>query len=408
MTFPYRYSRLAEAMQPSPIRELFGLIRRPGMISFAGGLPDPAIFPVEAFADCAGAIRTQGRTALQYGATEGLPELVDELIGRLEPVLGRTPRRSEVLVTTGSQQGMDLLGRVLLDPGDVVVVEAPTYPGALHTFRNLGARFAPVPCDGDGMIVERLPEVVERCTHLTGAPPRLIYSIVNFSNPSGACLSLRRREELVELASRYGIPVLEDDPYGDLRYDGGRIPSVASLAGGAGTVHAGSFSKILAPGVRLAWVTGDPGLVRRMVLAKQGADLCTSTVDQLIVAEYCRRGELERHLLRIVDHYRAKRDAMAQALHEALPAGSASWQTPAGGFFFWLATAADSRSVFERAVNAGVAFVPGPAFFPDPAECVGDGVDGTPFARLCFTFAQPAEIAEGCRRLAAALGRAAG
>ncbi len=402
MTFPYRFSRLAEGMQPSPIRELFPLIRRPGMISFAGGLPDPAIFPVEAFADCASQLRDAGRVALQYGATEGLPELVEQVIARLEPLLGRPLDRGEVLITTGSQQAMDLLGRVLLNPGDVVVVEAPTYPGALHTFRNLGARFAAVPCDGDGMIVARLPEIIEQCRSVTGAPPRLIYTIVNFSNPSGACLSRRRREELAEVAGRFGIPVLEDDPYGDLRYDGRPIPSLAAI-GGPGIVHVGSFSKILAPGVRLAWVAGEPGLVRRMVLAKQGSDLCTSTVDQLLVAEYCRRGELDRHLARIVEHYRAKRDVMAAALVGALPAGRASWHRPGGGFFFWLTLDADSRDVFARAVDAGVAFLPGPAFFPAGSESVGEAVDPAPFARLCFTFAQPAEIEEGCRRLAGAL-----
>jgi 2-aminoadipate transaminase len=405
MAFPYAFSSSARVMRPSPIRELFKMTQRRGMISFAGGLPDPIIFPVDEFASCSEALGEHGRVALQYGASEGYRPLVEEIQKRMEPHLGRPVLAEEVMITNGSQQAMDLLSRVLLDPGDVVLVEAPTYSGAIHTFRNNGARFALVPCDERGMQTDRLVEVIERCRQTTGQSPKLIYTISNFSNPSGACLALERRRVLAEVAARYQIPVMEDDPYGELRYQGVAIPSLFSLARGkGGVVFASSFSKILAPGTRVAWVVGDAPLIRAMVIAKQGTDLCTSMVAQVLVAEYVQRGFLESHLPKIREHYAAKAAAMAHALRAALPAGAASWSAPQGGFFFWLRLAAgDSTAVFHRAVEHGVAFLPGAAFFPETAELVGEALDGAPFARLCFTFAQPAEIEEGCRRLAAAL-----
>jgi 2-aminoadipate transaminase len=401
--FAYRYSRIAGAMRPSPIRELFKMTQRPGMISFAGGLPDPAIFPVAEFAACAEVLRVEGTVALQYGASEGYRPLVTELAGRMGTLLGRPIAPEEVMISSGSAQVVDMVARVLLDPGDVVVVEAPTYPGALHTFRAAGAHFALVPCDKDGMQVEVLPHVIERCRRETGRAPKLIYTIVNFSNPSGVCLAEARRRRLAQLAKELGIPVLEDDPYGELRYLGDRIPPLFSLAEG-GVVFASSFSKVLAPGVRVAWAVGDAELIRKMVIAKQGMDLCTSMVAQVLVTEYCRRGFLDAHLEKIKSHYAAKAAAMTAALREHLPAG-VSFAEPSGGFFFWLRLGRDSQAVFNQAIEEGVAFLPGAAFYPEPAETVGEAVDGRPYARLCFTFAGPDEIGEGCRRLARALGQ---
>jgi 2-aminoadipate transaminase len=303
---------------------------------------------------------------------------------------------------------MDILARVLLDPGDTIAVEAPTYPGALATFRNAGARFLPLPCDEHGMRVGELPGLLAACRRETGRLPKLIYSIVNFSNPSGACLAAARRAELAAVARAHGVPVLEDDPYGELRFRGDAIPSLFSVAGGEGVVFASSFSKILAPGVRVAWVVGDRDLVRRMVIAKQGMDLCTSVVAQVLVAEYAERGFLDSHLVKIRAHYAAKAQAMAAELRTALSGSVARWTDPDGGFFFWLDLGdVDSTALFARAVEAGVAFLPGSTFFPDPGETVGEPVDGRRFARLCFTFAQGDEIAEGCRRLAGALASGA-
>ena len=409
MSFPYPFSRAAEAMRPSPIRELFKMTQRRGMISFAGGLPDPIIFPVEEFASCAEVLQERGRVALQYGATEGYRPLVELIAARSEAHLGRPVAPEEIVITSGSQQAMDLLARVLVDPGDVIVVEGPTYPGALATFRNAGARFLPVPCDEHGMRVDLLPELLAACRRDSGTLPKLIYSIVNFSNPSGACLALERRGELAAIAQQHGVPVLEDDPYGELRFRGDPIPSLFSLAGGGGGVlYASSFSKILAPGVRVAWAVGDREIIRRMVIAKQGMDLCTSVVAQVLVAEYCERGFLDSHLVKIRAHYAAKARTMAAELRAALAGTPARWADPDGGFFFWLDLGdTDSDALFARAVEMGVAFLPGRAFFPDAAETVGAPTDGRRFARLCFTFAQGEEIAEGCRRLAAALAAAA-
>ena len=405
MAFEYDYSVCAKAMRPSPIRELFKMIQRPGMISFAGGLPDPAIFPVAEFADCGDVLRSKGTEALQYGATEGYRPLVLEIAGRMEPLLGRPIAPEEVVISSGSQQAMDMLARVLIDPGDVVVAEAPTYPGALHTFRAAGARFALVSCDHEGMRTDLLAETIERSRAATGRLPKLIYTIINYSNPSGACLAEERRRRLADVAKRFGIPVLEDDPYGELRYSGERIPTLFSMADG-GVVYASSFSKVLAPGVRVAWAVGDAALIRKMVIAKQGMDLCTSVVAQVLVAEYCRRGHLDGHLGKIRTHYAAKAAAMGAALREHLPAEAAEFAEPTGGFFFWVRLACDGQELFQRAVGEGVAFLPGATCFPDAAETVGEPSDGRRFARLCFTFAQPAEIAEGAKRLAAALARA--
>jgi 2-aminoadipate transaminase len=309
-----------------------------------------------------------------------------------------------LLVTSGSQQAVDLIGRALLDPNDVVVVEAPTYPGTLHCLRNAGARFALVPADGDGMQVERLADVISGVESATGRRPKLIYTVPDFSNPSGACMSLARRRSLVELAAEAGVPIFEDDPYGRLRFSGEKLPTLKALVGGSPhVIYASSFSKVLAPGVRVAWTVAAPELIRSMVLMRQGEDLCTSTVTQALVAEYCARGLLEEHLGVIVATYARKSRAMQAALERHLPPDSASWHEPEGGFFFWLElTRSSGRALFDRAVEAKVAFVPGTAFYPAGEEQVGEALGGDRFARLCFTYADEAAIDEGCRRLGSA------
>jgi 2-aminoadipate transaminase len=402
----FHFSQIAQKMQPSPIRELFKVIQQPGMISFAGGLPDPAVFPVEPFAECADVLSKDGRQVLQYGASEGYGPLRDSIITLTERQLDRDVDPGELLITSGSQQAVDLVARALLDPGDVVVVEAPTYPGTLHSLRNTGARFAAVPCDGDGMQVELLPELIAACEQQVGRRPKLIYSVPDFSNPSGACLSRARRERLLELAAEHQIPVFEDDPYSRLRYSGEALPSVKSLARPEDdpVIYASSFSKVLAPGVRVAWTVAPPEVIRSMVMMRQGEDLCTSTVSQALVAEYCRRGHLEQHLGTIVDHYAGKCRTMQEQLSQHLPGTAASWYVPSGGFFFWLELAGrDASAVFERAIAEKVAFVPGGCFFPEPDDLVGPVVNGASYARLCFTFADSDEISEGCQRLARAL-----
>jgi len=405
MSSIFRLSEIASRMQPSPIRELFKIIRQPGMISFAGGLPDPDGFPVDSFAGCAEVLARDGRQVLQYGASEGYPPLRDALLETMNERLGYGVQPEELLVTSGSQQGLNLVARCLLDPGDIVIIEAPTYPGTIHSLRNAGARFATVPCDAEGMRVDLVPDVVDLVMNATGKRPKLIYSVPDFSNPSGACMSLERRRRLVELAVELEIPVFEDDPYGKLRYSGEALPNLKCLAaGGSEIIYASSFSKVLAPGVRVAWTIANPDLTRSMVLMRQGEDLCTSTVTQALVAEYCRRGLLESHMGTIIDIYSRKCNAMQTALEKHLPPGSATWAEPEGGFFFWLELASGSaRELFDRAATEKVAFVPGGAFYPGADEQVGEVCAGDRFARLCFTFADEQAIDEGCRRLSRAL-----
>ena len=360
---------------------------------------------MEAFADCAEVIRTNGHTVLQYGTSEGYGPLREILLERMTALLGFEVAPGQLLVTSGAQQVVDLMARALLEPGDVVVVEAPAYPGTLHTLRMAGARFAAVPCDRDGMRVEELNGVVDRAIADTGRRPKLVYTVPDFSNPTGATLAADRRARLVELAHELELPVLEDDPYGRLRYAGEPLPPLARLAGDDGhVVYASSFSKVLAPGVRVAWVVGPPELIRTMTLLRQGADLCTSTVTQALVAEYCRRGHLDRHLGRILEVYATRRGAMMEAMDRYLDPSMVEWHPPDGGFFVWAGFRdRGADAVFERAIAEGVAFVPGGAFYPASREQVGTPVTGPGPARFFFTFADATTIDEGCRRLAHAL-----
>jgi 2-aminoadipate transaminase len=381
-------------MKPSPIRELMSYIKQPGMISFAGGNPDPRIFPITEFAQSAKILERDGKTALQYGATDGYEPLKDFVANWMAPRMGRLTKPEELIITSGSQQGMDLLCAALINPGECVVVEAPTYPGAIHTMRNRGAEFITIPCDADGMKIDMLPEALNDARS-AGRVVKFIYSIVNFQNPSGSTLSSERRGKLLKVAEDYGLIVFEDDPYGHLRYDGIHEPTMFSMDDSGRVVYACSFSKILAPGARVAWVTGHPDIVRKMVMVKQGADMCTSLVAQAMVAQYCTDGCMDSFLPKIVSHYRAKRDVMASAFARYLPS-DAEYSVPAGGFFFWIRVPGiDTRELFKKGIERGVAFVNGSAFYAN-----GGGED---YLRACFTFATQDELDEGARRLSLAI-----
>jgi 2-aminoadipate transaminase len=387
-------SKTAAEMKPSPIRELMKYIAKPGIISFAGGNPDPYIFPVPEFASGAITLGRDGMEIMQYGATEGYTPLRAFISRWMAPRMGRETDLNEIVITTGSQQGVDLLCAALLNPGDAVIVEDPTYPGAIHTMRNRGARFITVPCDADGIKTDMLPEIIETSMRAE-IPIKFIYSIVNFQNPSGATLSVSRRRELLEIAERYDLIILEDDPYGHLRYEGEHEPTIFSMDKSGRVVYACSFSKILAPGARVAWMVGAPEIIRRMVMIKQGADLCTSVIAQALVNEYCADGYMDSFLPKIVSHYSGKCKAMAGSFGRHLPS-DAEYTPPKGGFFFWVRVPGiDSQKLFMKGIEKGVAFVNGPAFFAN-----GGGED---CFRTCFTFAQPDEIEEGSRRLAEAI-----
>lgn len=393
-----RYARRARLMTGSAIRELLKLTEQPDFISLAGGLPAPESFPIAAVAAAAQTIlRERGAQALQYGATEGYRPL-RELIARRMGGGGLTVAVENVLITSGSQQALDLLGKVFLDPGDRVLVESPTYLAALQAWNGYEASYLEAPMDSAGLD----PDTLE--PHLRQAP-KFIYCVPNFQNPTGVTLAPDRRHRLVQLATAHGVPIVEDDPYGALRFEGDHLPSLLALAGGpesgaagemGGVIHLSTFSKTLAPGLRVGWVVAPAEVIARLALAKQGTDLHTGTLDQCIVHELLAGGQIEAGLGAIIARYRERRDTMLAALTEHFPA-TARWTHPEGGMFVWatLPPGADATELLPAAIEQGVAFVPGAAFYPN------GGGENT--LRLNFSNASPERITEGIARLGAVL-----
>jgi 2-aminoadipate transaminase len=383
-------SRRAQRLNPSVIREILKLTERPGVISLAGGLPAADTFPVEAVRVATDRVlATTPREALQYSASEGygpLREWVAESLG----AQGMRVDASHVLITTGSQQGLDLAGKVLLDPGSRLAVEAPTYLGALQAFAAYEPEFVAVDCDDDGP----RPDALE-----AAAGARALYVLPNFQNPSGRCISAPRRAQLAAAAERIGLPLIEDNPYGDLWYDAPPPPPMAALAPDQ-VLYLGSFSKVLAPGLRLGYLVAPPPLFPKLLQAKQAADLHTPGFNQRIVLEVLRAGVLRDHVPAVRALYRTQRDAMAEALRRHLPDGC-RWLTPHGGMFFWvrLPDGLDAAALLPAAVARGVAFVPGSAFY------AGDAQHAT--MRLSFVTATPEQNDTGVRALADVLREAA-
>ncbi len=377
-------SRRAGLMRGSAIRELLKLTEQQQIISFGGGLPASEVLPVEAIAEAAGRVlATTGAAALQYGATEGIRPLREFIAERMRRKgIPATP--DDVLVTSGAQQGLDLIGRLFLDPGAGVVTEAPTFLGALQAFSAYEPRILGAAVDDRGVRLDLLEERLR-------LRPRFLYVLPNFQNPSGVTLAPLRRPALLELAARHDVTVVEDDPYGELRYEGEPLPPLASLDPDH-VIHLGSFSKILAPGLRVGWMVGPRTLIRKLALLKQGADLHTGTLVQHLVTEVCRDGFLDRHIPRILAVHRERRDAMLEALARHFPP-SVRWTRPLGGLFLWvtLPSDCDAEALLQSALARDVAFVPGACFFPDAS--------GRNCFRLNFSYAPPTLIAEGIRRL---------
>ena len=395
-TWTDNFSVIARNAKPSPVRELLKVIKQPGMISFAGGMPAPEVFPVEQFSEGAELLKTNGATLMQYGTTEGYNPLREFLCKWTAPRMGRELTLDEILLTSGSQQALDLLGWVIVDPGDVIITEDPTYMTALDTFFNHGATFASVPMDGDGMIVSELPLLIEKLRK-EGKKVKFIYTIVNFQNPGGATLSLERRKELVSIAEKHGVTIFEDDPYGYVRFDGEHLPSIFSLDKAGNTVYAGSFSKILSPGVRIGWICGPKEIVRQLTSFKQNLDLCSSPITQALTYEYCRKGYLDSHLPSIINNYRIKRDSMEKSFEKHLSPLGVTWVKPQGGFFFWLNIGnANSDELAKRALEKKVAILPGGPFCVNPEA-------GKHSIRTNYTYCQPDVIDEGVNRLAQAI-----
>ncbi len=385
-------ARRVASVGASPVREILALTARPEVISFAGGLPAPELFDADGIRAAYDRVLTEApQRVLQYSTTEGDPALRAAVAARLT-AQGLPSEPEDLLVTGGSQQALTLVATALLEPGDTVLVEDPTYLAALQCFGFAGARVVPVPCDDEGVDPAALADLVVRLR------PKLLYLVPNFQNPTGRTLTIERRRDVAAVARQHGLWIVEDDPYGELRFTGDPVPPIASLDAAADrTVLLGSFSKIMAPGMRLGWLRAPAALRRACVIAKQAADLHTSTVDQAAAARYLADNDLDTHLARLRTAYRARRDALLDGLPSALPHGS-TWNRPDGGMFVWvrLPKGHDATALLPNAVAHDVAYVPGAPFFAGPADPTA--------LRMSFTTHTPKEIEEGLRRLAAALG----
>lgn len=391
----YRFALRTQRMKSSAIRELLKLTEQPDIISFAGGLPAPEVFPYQEFQDaCNRVMESSGAVALQYGTTEGYLPL-REMIARHTSRYGIEVNADNILITSGSQQALDLIGKIFINEGDRILVESPTYLGALQAWTMYGAEYVTVPSDENGIITDELEAALR-------SGPKFIYVLPNFQNPTGVTIPYERRQQLIELADRYGVPVIEDDPYGQLRFEGDHIPSLVEMdeklhpKNGYYTgnvIYLSTFSKTLAPGIRLAWVIASPQVIRKLVVAKQGADLNTAMFNQMVAYEVGRGGFIDKHVRHICEVYHERRDVMLDALDEHMPAG-VKWTHPQGGLFLWL-TAPESIStveMFPDAVAQKVAYVPGESFYPNGG--------GHNTMRLNFSYASPSNINEGIARLA--------
>jgi 2-aminoadipate transaminase len=390
-----RYAGLFAArtrgMKSSAMRDLMAVIARPEVISLAGGLPDTAAFPKETLAAVMGRIaRESSAEALQYGPTEGMTG-AKKCIAEVMAAEGIRADLDDMIVTSGGQQVIDLVARALVDPGDVIVAEAPTYPGAVPVFSSYQADVVQIEMDSDGMRVDLMEETLDRLER-EGRRPKFIYTIPTFQNPAGVTMSLPRRRRLVEVARERELLVLEDNPYGLLRYEGTPNPTLRELDGGVYVMYLGTFSKILSPGIRLGWVLAPPPVLEKLNLGKQAADLCSSTLSQLMVTAYFELARWRDYIDTVAETYRARRDTMLDALAEHFPA-QAEWTHPQGGMFIWatLPDFIDTTDLLARALRENVAFVPGAAAYLD-----GRGHNAM---RLNFSAVDEADIREGVRRI---------
>jgi 2-aminoadipate transaminase len=394
-----RFAQRTQRMRSSAVRELLKLTDQPDLISFAGGLPAPDVFPVDRFQESTcRLLKEHGTKALQYSTTEGYRPL-REMIARHSSRYGIVIEPENVLITSGSQQALDLIGKVFINPGDHLVVERPTYLGALQAWNAYQAEYINVPMDQDGMRPEELDTALRM-------GPKFIYALPNFQNPSGVTLSLERRHEVIRLADHYGVPIIEDDPYGQLRYEGDHVPSLVALDAQARShngapytgniIYLSTFSKTLAPGLRLAWIVAPAEVIQKLVQAKQGADLHTSTFAQMLAFDVARGGFLDQHVKVIRAVYGARRDAMLKALDRYFPP-EVTWTKPQGGLFLWATFPEDidAAEVLKAALKEKVAFVPGTSFFAD-----GTGLNT---ARLNFSYCDEKKIEDGIYRLSVAL-----
>ena len=398
-----RYALRTRGIKSSAIRELLKFTQQPEMISFAGGLPADDVFPIDRFEEaCQKVLEQNAFQALQYGQTEGYQPL-REMIARHIARYGIRAQTENVLITTGSQQALDLIGKLLINPGDRILVEAPTYLGALQAFNLYGAEYLSVPCDEDGLRTDLLETALR-------SGPKFMYVLPNFQNPGGTTLSVDRRHALVLLADKYGIPIIEDDPYGQLRYEGKHLQPLVVLDREnvprdsgytlGNVIYLSSFSKTLAPGLRLGWMVAPPEVIAKLVQLKQGTDLHTSTFTQIVAYEIARGNFLDEHVKKIRGIYRERRDVMLEALTQFFPP-EVTWTPPKGGLFLWvtLPMGVDANELLHEALRQNVSFVPGDSFFTPNHQ----GRESSRHFRLNFSHPRPKEIREGISRLGLAI-----
>jgi len=390
----FKMARRMSDIKASEIREILKITERPEVISFAGGLPAPELFPVEAIKEVNRMVLdSDGAKALQYTTTEGFKPLREWIAHRMNNRLGTSFDCDDVLITHGSQQALDLSGKVFLDEGDVVFCESPTYLAAISAFRAYGCSFIEIPTDDQGMIISELVKQLEKCEKA-----KLIYVIPDFQNPTGRTWSLERRKQLADISARFGIAVVEDNPYGELRFEGEFLPSVKSFDKAGNILCTGTFSKIFCPGYRIGWIAGDKNIIRQYVLVKQGTDLQCNTIAQMEISKYLELYDIDVHIDKIRDTYRKRRDLSVKTMEEAFPDG-VSFTRPQGGLFAWveLPSHINARDVLEKCVEQNVAFVPGGSFFPN------GGKENT--FRINFSNMSEERIVEGLKRLGNVLNK---
>ena len=395
----HRYAQRTKTAKSSIIRELLKLTQRPEVISFAGGLPAPEVFPVGRFQEaCQRVLQTQSTAALQYGPTEGYRPLREYIVAHMARY-GILASVENVMITSGSQQALDLIAKLLINRGDRILVECPTYLGALQAFDLMGAEYVTVPTDDHGIQTCDMEQALR-------SGPKFMYILPNFQNPGGVTLSRARRDQLVALSDKYGIPIIEDDPYGQLRYEGEHVPPLVvldrtNLTRDPGyklgnVIYLSTFSKVLAPGLRVAWIVAPPDVIAKLVQLKQSTDLHTSPFTQMVIYEAARDGFIDEHVKLIRATYKERRDEMLAALKDFFPP-EVTWTRPHGGLFLWVTMppGVDSSKLLDTALRQDVAFVPGDPFYP--------GGDEGSHMRLNFSNAKPEMIREGIRRLSIAV-----
>jgi len=392
MDYTRLFSKRAQGMKASEIRELLKITQNKEIISFAGGLPSPEAFPIEDVKNiCNKVLDEDGASALQYCATEGVTKLREVIAQRMNNQ-GMDVTYKNILITTGAQQGLDLIGKTFLNTGDIVIVGAPTYLGGTNAFNSYRAKMESIPLDNEGMNPDLLEKKLNKL-NLHGSNPKLLYIIPSFQNPSGVTLTQSRRERIVDIAHEYDVLIIEDNPYSKLRYDGEENSTIYSMDEENSTIYLGTFSKVLSPGLRIAWTVAPQQLMNKLIITKQASDLCSNTFGQYVAYEYLAQGLIDIHIEKIKNLYRKKRDTMLAALDKYFPQG-ATWTKPEGGMFIWvtLPEYIDTGHMIERAIENKVAYVIGAAFHADRS--------GKNCMRLNYTYASLDKIDEGIRKLA--------